>query len=87
MQSPRHVCLGAAAVADDTMAGDDTYLWWLMVVTGIAAAALSLCATLLDRRPAATPTSEQRFKLHIASYVLMSVSILTFIFRELILPS
>ena len=62
-------------------------LWWLTLVTEIAAAALSIYATILDRRRKFRPTQRPRFALHIASYVLLSVSVLGFIIRGLILPT
>ena len=65
----------------------DNFLWWFTLVTGVGAAALAICATVLDRRRDSRPTRSQRFALHIASYVLLSVSVLGFIIRGLIQPT
>ncbi len=64
----------------------DASLWWVMVLTGCAAAALGLVATALGQRRDAEATSTRRYQLTIASYVLLSVSILTFAARGLLLP-
>lgn len=64
----------------------DERLWWLMVATGVLAAGVSVTATLLDRCESAWPSRHQRFLLHIASYFLMSLSILSFIVRGLVNP-
>ena len=64
----------------------DATLWWIMVATGCAAAASSLFAAALGRRSNAEATAVQRFRLTIASYVLLSVSVLTFVTRGLLLP-
>lgn len=65
----------------------DIFFWWFTLVTGVGAAALAICATVLDRRPDSRPTRGKRFALHIASYVLLSVSVLGFIIRGLIQPT
>jgi len=65
----------------------DNFLWWFTLVTGVGAAALSICASILDPRRKPRPMPGRRFALHIASYVLLSVSILGFIVRGLILPT
>jgi hypothetical protein len=65
----------------------DNFLWWFTLVTGVGAAALSICATVLDRWLKARSKPGRGFALHIASYVLLSVSILGFIFRGLIVPT
>lgn len=67
-------------------AGDDTVLWWIMLVTGCAAAVLSLIAAALGRRNDADATAPQRFRLNMASYALLSVSILSFVARGFLLP-
>jgi hypothetical protein len=54
-----------------------------MIATGVAAAALSIAASLLDRRGGSRPTPRARFLMHMASYVLWSVSILVFVARGL----
>ena len=64
----------------------DASLWWVMVLTGCAAAALGLFATALGGRRHAEATATRRYQLTIASYVLLSVSILTFVTRGLLLP-
>lgn len=65
------------------MADWDNALWWLMVGTGVAAAALSIAASWFDRRGGTRPTRRERFLMHMASYVLLSVSILVFAARGL----
>ena len=67
--------------------GTDNFLWWLTLVTGVGAAILNICATILDRKQKSRPASNRGFVLHIASYVLLSVSILGFVIRGLILPT
>lgn len=64
----------------------DATLWWIMVATGCAAAAMSLFAAALGRRSNAEATAMQRFRLSIASYALFSVSVLIFVARGLLLP-
>lgn len=64
----------------------DATMWWIMVATGFAAAALGLFAAALGRRSNAEATATQRFRLTIASYVLLSLSVLTFATRGLLLP-
>lgn len=59
----------------------DEVLWWSMVLTAVAAAFFSLGATALDRRATQRPSRATRFWLHMAGYVLMSISILIFILR------
>lgn len=61
----------------------ETALWWTMLSTGMAAAAISITTNVLDRRKENWLTRHQRFWLHIASYGLLSVSILAFILRGL----
>ena len=65
----------------------DNFLWWFTLVTGIGAAALSICTTILDRRPKSRSTPSRRLALDIATYILLSVSILGFIVRGLVLPT
>jgi hypothetical protein len=62
----------------------DEVLWWSMVGTAFAAAGISLAATVLDRRAASRPGRNARFWLHIASYILMSISILIFALRGIL---
>jgi hypothetical protein len=71
------------AAAADTVADWDHVLWLAMIASGIAAAGVSIAATCIDRR---TGRQGQRvaFFLHIASYILMSISILMFALRGLI---
>jgi hypothetical protein len=59
-------------------------LWWSMIGTAIAAAGISLAAMVLDRRAAPMPGRKARFWLHIASYILMSISILIFALRGIL---
>ena len=67
------------------IAGDGV-LWWIMVVTGCAAAALSLWSSALRRRRAGEAAAVQSHRLDMASYALLSVSVLSFVARGLILP-
>ena len=62
-------------------------LWWVMLLSGVAAASLSLGTNALDRRKAAWPTPRQRFLLHIVSYGFVSVSVLAFVMRGLLSPT
>lgn len=64
----------------------ETFLWWLMIVTGCAAAGLSLYTTRLARAPEDAALAKWRYRLNITSYVLMSASILCFVARGLMLP-
>jgi hypothetical protein len=63
---------------------DDAVLWWAMVGTAAAAAGLSITASFLDRRKEAGPGRNARFWLHMASYILMSISILIFALRGIL---
>ena len=65
------------------MANWDGALWWLMVATGVAAAALSIAASWFDWRSVRRPTPRGRFLMHMASYVFLSVSVLLFVVRGL----
>jgi hypothetical protein len=60
----------------------DDVLWWAMVVTGVGAAAFSLYGMSEAGR-----SGRARFRLDMASYVLLSASILCFVARGLIGPS
>lgn len=62
----------------------DQYLWWITLITGCSAAVLSLWVTSLDRRQVDWPTRAQRFKMHIAAYVILSISVLAFVARGLL---
>ena len=62
----------------------DTALWWVMVTTAAVAAVLSITATALDRRQSAWPTRRQRFFMHMACYGFLTVSILVFVVRGLL---
>jgi hypothetical protein len=66
------------------MADWDHVLWWVMLSTGVAAAALSITAAYHDRRGSDRPTRRGRFILHLLSYILMSISILAFASRGFI---
>ena len=65
----------------------ETTLWWVMLTTAIIAALLSIAATVLDRRQAAWPTRRQRFLMHMACYGFLTVSVLAFVARGLLLPA
>jgi hypothetical protein len=65
----------------------ETPLWWMMVITGVTAALLSIATNCLDRRKSAWPTTKQRFLMHLASYGFLTVSILAFVLRGLLAPA
>ena len=65
----------------------EAVLWWTMLSTGVAAALISIATNLLDRFKREWPFKHQRFWLHVASYGLLSVSVLTFVLRGLINPA
>jgi len=62
-------------------------LWWVMLMTAAVAAMLSSAATMLDRWKPDWPTRKGRFRMHIASYCFLTVSILAFVMRGLLTPS
>jgi hypothetical protein len=62
-------------------------LWWTMVCTGVVAAILSIATNILDRLQKVWLTKQQRFFLHIASYSILTISILTFVLRGLLTPA
>ena len=61
-------------------------LWWVMLMTAGMAAMLSIGATILVRRKPCWPTHEQRFCMHVASYCFLTISILAFVMRGLLMP-
>jgi uncharacterized membrane protein len=65
----------------------DHALWLLGLVSGVLAAAIGIIASYLDRKASIWPTAQQRFYLHMASYVILSLSIVSFIIRGLLIPS
>jgi hypothetical protein len=75
-----------AAAAADVVVDADSTLWWLMVATAVASATLSITASWCDRRALARPSRRQRFLMHMASYVLLSISVLAFVARGLLNP-
>jgi hypothetical protein len=66
--------------------GTPDMLWWSMLSTGVAAALLGIVASVLDREGALWPGRRGRFAMHVASYALMSTSILLFAMRGLLTP-
>jgi hypothetical protein len=62
-------------------------LWWCMVFTAVAAAMLSIATMILDHRNASWPDRATRFKMHIVSYMLTTVSILIFVVQGLFAAS
>jgi hypothetical protein len=62
----------------------DGVLWWAMVGTAVFAAASSILATCLDRWAPVRVGSRGRFILHMSSYVLLSLSVLAFALRGLL---
>jgi hypothetical protein len=74
----------AADVANG-MPIDDSLLWWLMVGTALCAAGASIAATILDRR--GSDDRNLRFSLHMIGYIMMSMSVLVFVFRGLLSPA
>jgi hypothetical protein len=65
----------------------ESVLWWTMLSTGVGAALISVVTNTLDRSKRGWPVKHQRFWLHVASYGLLSVSVLTFVLRGLINPA
>lgn len=68
-------------------AGDANWLWWTMLMTGMAGATISVVTGVFDRRCADWPNARQRLLLHIVSYGFMTLSILGFVLRGLIAPA
>jgi hypothetical protein len=64
----------------------DNFLWWFTLIAGLGAAGMSVGTSVLNRSKM-RPTPTQAFALHIASYVLLSLSILGFVVRGLVLPT
>jgi hypothetical protein len=69
-----------------TAAQWETTLWWVMLTAGAMAAMLSIAATILDRRKPYWLTRQQRFRMHIASYCFLTISVLAFVMRGLLTP-
>jgi hypothetical protein len=69
-----------------TAAQWETPLWWVMLTAAAIAATLSIAATILDRRKPCWPTRQQRFRMHIASYCCLTISVLAFVMRGLLTP-
>lgn len=67
--------------------GNESWLWWTMLATGLAGAGLSIATGVFDRRRVVWPNQQQRLLLHLVSYGLMTLSILAFILRGLIAPA
>lgn len=65
----------------------DHQLWWIMVVTGAAAAVVSVGDSYMSYRGLVTMTSRQRLLLQVVSYLLLTMSIVAFISRGLISAS
>jgi hypothetical protein len=65
----------------------ETVLWWTMLLTGIGAAAISIVTNTLDRRGKNLLARHRRFWLHVASYGLLSASVLAFVLRGLLTPA
>jgi hypothetical protein len=57
-----------------------------MLTSAAIGAMLSITATMLDRRKSDWPTPQQRFRMHIASYCFLTVSVLAFVMRGLSTP-
>jgi hypothetical protein len=64
----------------------DSFLWWFTLIAGLGAAGISVGTSVLNRSKM-RPTSSQAFVLHIVSCILLSLSILGFIVRGLVLPT
>jgi hypothetical protein len=69
-----------------TAAQWEAALWWIMLTAAAMAAMLSIAATILDRRKSYWPTRQQRFRMHIASYCFLTISVLAFVMRGLLTP-
>lgn len=57
----------------------DDQLWWLMLVTGVIAAGVSISASVMAR----LNPERRTFSLHVISYIFLSVSMLLFALRGL----
>jgi hypothetical protein len=64
----------------------DNTLWWIMLATGVGAALVSVGAGVLDRQ-ALPPTPRARVLIHLISYGLVTVSILSFVARGFLSPA
>jgi hypothetical protein len=69
-----------------TAAQWEAALWWVMLTSAVIGAMLSITATMLDWRKSDWPARQQRFRMHIASYCFLTVSILAFVMRGLLTP-
>lgn len=58
----------------------DDQLWWLMLVTGVIAAGVSIYASMVGR----LKPERRTFSLHVISYIFLSVSMLLFAIRGFI---
>jgi hypothetical protein len=67
--------------------GNSNWLWWAMLMTGVAGAVISIVTGVFDRRGVEWPNARQRLLLHIVSYGFMTLSILAFVLRGLIAPA
>jgi hypothetical protein len=57
-----------------------------MLTAAVSAAALSIVTAMLDRRKADERTRRRSLRMHLASYGLLTISILAFILRGLLAP-
>lgn len=64
----------------------DDVLWWLMLGTAIAAAAISVTTSVLDRHDSVWPGRRERYLLHMLGYLLMGLSMLIFVLRGILAP-
>jgi hypothetical protein len=69
-----------------TAAQWEAALWWVMLTSAVIGAMLSITATMLDWRKSDWPRRQQRFRMHIASYCFLTVSVLAFVMRGLLTP-
>lgn len=67
--------------------GNANWLWWIMLITGVAGGVVGIASSVVDRRRADWPNARQRLVLYISSYALMTLSILAFVLRGLIAPA
>lgn len=66
---------------------NSNWLWWFMLMTGVAGAVIGIAAAVFDRRRAEWPNARQRLLLHIVGYGFMTLSILAFVLRGLMAPA
>jgi F0F1-type ATP synthase membrane subunit c/vacuolar-type H+-ATPase subunit K len=64
----------------------DNRLWWITLAAGIAAVVVSVATGYIGRKLTGQTTERTRLKLHLLSYILLTVSVVAFVMRGLIAP-